>query len=259
MPLAKIGASPGRLVGEQAAVRRHRVVLHGDRSVGREPVGIKDGSRPIPQALLRVQHGLRLETGVPDVEDPAGFSPRHVGPGVVPQRRKPAADSLAAGDARKQVPCKPVLSLQPRGRARTVRLLEPAVRIGDPGAVVFLHDPFCRTDRISQRLRREPVARNQNCQEQDFDPGGTTPRRNSWSGERRTHRGDGWKMAPLGQVENSSWAGTGAGRGEAPRPRIKGPRSDTETYFPAGTARRRAGRARGPGRERRGHAPLPRS
>ena len=126
-------------VAQSAAVGRDRPLRHGDRSVGRERVGVEHEGRPPAERRFPVEDRLLLQAGI--LAEPQLFclAHGHCHPGVIPQRGEPGADRVAPRDPGEITKGESVLRVDPRFGGRRVEILERAVRVRHGADEVGVH------------------------------------------------------------------------------------------------------------------------
>ncbi len=154
MPFFPVRAGGRQAVGEIFAVLADRITLQGYGAVGRERVRIEQHARRGIERIGDVEHGLILQAVVARVEIFAAAQLRWAVTLEIPQLGQTLPEPVATGDLREIGGRKPVLGLDPGMCVRRVDCFQPAIGIGDLGAVVVVGlRSFFRLG-IGQRGRR---------------------------------------------------------------------------------------------------------
>jgi len=146
-PLGPVGAAAGDAVGDPLPVRAHGVAGQRHGAVRRPGVRIDEHPRRRVERIGGVEHRLVLQAVVAGVEVPSAFPERNAETLVVPEPGQALADLRSGRNPLEVAEGDLVFRLDPGAGLRRVRVLEPAVRIGDFHAVVVVH-------RVTQPRRR---------------------------------------------------------------------------------------------------------
>ena len=141
-----------RAVDQRAPVFGEREDRERDRAVGREGVGIEQDRGLRRQGALRIQHRLVLQSRVLEEEVAATLLERRAVFRIVPQLGETAPDPLAFRDLLKVCERDAILCLHPGARLGRVHILEPAIGVGNSGAVVIIDHVTLVRRRIGERL-----------------------------------------------------------------------------------------------------------
>ena len=150
--LLPIGAARRRAVGQEPPVVRDRQGRERHRTVFGQEVRVEQRLRVRRERRLFVQDGLVLETIVLEKEVATCLPEWRAVLRIVPDLRQPLADRAARGDLGEIGGGEPVFRLDPGAAFGRVRVLEPAVRVGDPGPVIIVDDIALASGRILERL-----------------------------------------------------------------------------------------------------------
>src|SRR5260370_24397162 len=138
--LLPVAAAARRPVHQELTIVRDGEGRERYRAVRGEEVRVEEHGGWIGERAPRVEHSLVLEPLVLEIEVAAAFAKRRPVLGIIPQPGEALPDALALPDRGQVRLGQAILGLDPAPGVGRVGILEPAIGVGDRGAVVVLDD-----------------------------------------------------------------------------------------------------------------------
>ena len=153
-------------VGEAPPVFGHRQRRDGHGAVFGEQVGIEQRLGAGREGSLLVQHRLVLQPVVLEKEVAPRLVEWRAVLRIVPERRQALAERRPLRDLREIALGEPVLGIDPAPRFGGIGVLEPAIGVGDPRAVIVVDYIALAGRRVRERLRGHGAAEQDASQDQ---------------------------------------------------------------------------------------------